>query len=734
MQRNFANENNQELELISGTIEKFIFQNSDNGFSVFILNNFSKLQITVTGFLTGIQIGQDVQLKGKWIFHKKFGKQFEAQNCIITLPTSITGLKRYLGSGLIKGIGKIYAEKLVNKFGIEVLEIIEHKAERLSEIPGIGPKRIETIVNAWKDQKEIAGIMVFLQDKGISPAYAAKIYKRYKNEAISVLHENPYKLAQDIWGIGFKLADEIAQKIGFAKNSPQRIKAGIVYAITLATQQGNLYCELEDLKSKTSELLELNIQDSLILLKNAFIELYEQGSIKHITYNNLTYVTLAQYYYSEIGICEKINFLQTGGSNLKFDTEKIYNNLRTNSQDQIQLNENQQLAIMAALQNKITIITGGPGTGKTTIIKKLLSILDEQRVSYKLAAPTGRAAKRIIESTGRAAFTIHRLLEFDPSIMSFKHNEKNALKLDFLIIDEASMIDVFLAHALLKAMQQKTHLIFIGDIDQLPSVGAGNFLSDMIASQKVTCIRLTEIFRQAQNSLIIINAHKINKGEFPVLNFPDSKKDFIFIKQETAELVPDQIKKIFSHTIKAHGINFNDAIVLAPMNRGIIGTYNLNVVMQEFLNPENDPVKSVNVTGTKFKIGDRVMQIKNNYDKLVFNGDIGIIEKIDHEEKNLFVNFQDRIVEYDFEELNEIVLAYAISIHKSQGSEFNAVIVPVFMQHFMLLQRNLIYTAVTRAKKLCILIGQSRAIAIALRNIKGKERLTFLKQFLCSEI
>lgn len=724
--------NEKSNDNLSGTVERFLFKNGENGFTVLILQTSSGTQVTVKGYLPSIQAGQEVHLKGNWVFHSKFGKQFDAQYCETSLPVNIVGLKKYLSSGMIKGIGKVYAEKLVNHFGVNILDIINTSPEKLNEVAGIGPKRIGMIITAWKDQKEIANIMVFLQDKGISSSFATKIYKQYKHESIAVLQENPYRLCDEIWGIGFKTADEIAKKLGISNENIQRIKAGLVYTISTATNQGHLYIELNELKEKTKILLELNA-DHDHLLKNALINLYEKETIKLITDNDVHYLTLSQFYYSEIGTSNKLKNLLKFKSDHYLNIDEIYNELRSSNNDQINLNEKQQLGIIAALTNKVTVITGGPGTGKTTLIKNLLAVLDKNRISYKLAAPTGRAAKRIYEGTHKNATTLHRLLEFDPHGRGFKHNEKNALKLDYLIVDEASMIDIFLAHAILKAMPQHAHLILIGDIDQLPSVGAGNFLNDIIESEKVACVRLTEIFRQAQDSLIVVNAHKINKGEFPTQFMPDSKKDFLFIKEEKAENIDAHLKKIFKEVLPRYFINSSDAIVLTPMNRSIVGTHSLNYMLQNYLNPENIENSKITISGTTFKINDRVMQIRNNYDKFVFNGDIGIIESIDLTDKVLTVNFQEKIIEYEFDELSELVLAYSISIHKSQGSEYPAVIIPIFMQHFMLLQRNLIYTGLTRAKKLCIFIGQSKALAIAIRNTKGTKRITFLKKFLTTD-
>lgn len=720
-----------QLELI-GTVEKFLFQDNENGFSVFIIQNDSKENITISGYAPNIKVGQEVKLRGFFINHPKFGRQFKANECSSVMPNSLTGIKKYLSSGVIKGIGQVYADKLVNYFGKDIFEIIEKRPDRLAEVSGIGSKKIEKIIQAWQEQKDISSIMIFLQEKNISANIAVKIYKKYRQESIAILSENPYRLADEIWGIGFKTADEVAQKLGFDLLRKERIAAGINYAIANNSKQGHLYIEIEELKKKVIELLVLDNDSETIkkVLKEAFYYLYERDKIKIINYNNQNLITNSQYYYIEKNLALKTENLIKYKSKFDFDINKIYKNLRLNK-NSIELNQEQQLGIIRSLENKLTIITGGPGTGKTTLIKNLLEILDSENINYKLAAPTGRATKRIMEGTSRYATTIHRLLDYDLSIMNFKHNENNRLNLDFLIIDEASMIDLFLANAILKAMPYNAHLVLIGDIDQLPSVGPGNFLSDLISSEKVTVTKLSQIFRQAQDSLIIVNAHKINNGQFPVTDLENSKKDFLFIKEEDPENIANHLKKILFITLKKHNISIEDSIVLTPMNRGTIGTYSLNIILQDMLNPDN---LSLNLNGFKFRIDDKVMQIRNNYEKKVYNGDIGKIEDINYQDKELYVNFSQEVVTYDFSELDELTLAYSISIHKSQGSEYSAVIVPIFTQHFMLLQKNLIYTALTRAKKLCIFIGQSKALAIAIKNNKKIQRLTLLKQLLTENI
>ncbi len=720
---------------LQGVVERSLFQGSDNGYSVIIMQVEGK-QVTLTGFLASVQPGQQLVVHGAWSTHPKFGRQFQVSTFEVTLPTSVHGLIKYLSSGLIKGIGKVYAQKLVDRFGTQVLEIIEDRPDRLHEVPGIGPKRIEQIARAWQDQKEISSIMVFLQDKGVSTAYAIKIFKKYGKESIARVQENPYRLADDIWGIGFKSADKIAQALGFETHSVKRVRAGILFAIAQQTNQGHLYVELANLKTQTIALLELEEERAASLLKIAFHELYDQDRIKLIVQQPadepVYYVTLTQYYLSEKAIAASIRRLLEQETPHGFDLEKIYTTLRSSQNNtEVFLNDDQQQGIMTCLQKKVTIITGGPGTGKTTLIKKLLEILTSYKLTYRLAAPTGRAAKRITEGTGENALTLHRLLEFDVSTMSFSHNEHNALKLDFLIVDEASMIDVFLARSLLRALPYNAHLVLLGDVDQLPSVGAGNFLNDIIASTIVPCIRLHQIFRQAKDSLIIINAHRVNQGEFPLSFLPHAHKDFYFIKEEDPLKAFEHIKAVFSKGLAIRQIHPQEAVVLVPMNRGVVGTLQLNHELQNFLNATSELTLSHGAT--VFRLGDKVIQLTNNYDKNIFNGDVGFIQNIDISQRTLQVQF-DRIVEYEYDELNELMLAYALSIHKSQGSEYSAVIVPIFMQHFMLLQRNLIYTALTRAKKLCIFIGQPKALALAIKNNKTIERITFLKDMLISDL
>ncbi len=724
-----------EIVELVGTIDKVIFKSAENGFSVVAVKVNARESVLVRGCLPDLHAGTNVVLKGVWQFHAKFGRQFDVQQCDTTLPASASGIEKYLSSGLIKGIGPKFAEKLVARFGEKTLEVIDKTPKLLFEVTGVGPRRVQLIIDAWQDQKEIARVMLFLKSKDVSTAFAVKIYKAYGNQSLEKMEENPYRLVDDIWGVGFKTADQIALKLGLATDAPARVKAAIQFVLTDVTSDGHLYLEVSAVKEQVVELLGLEHGKCQELLKVALTDLFQLDKVKLLSVNEKHYLSLPKFYFSEKGIANRILYLLEQQSlSDRFNIDAIYKTISRPDAKGVELNENQQRGILACLQRKVTVITGGPGTGKTTLIRRLIEVLEDSRIRFRLAAPTGRAAKRMFESTGRNTETLHRLLEFTPATMGFSRNEQNALDLEFLIIDEASMIDVFLMHSILKALKGNVHLVLIGDVDQLPSVGAGNVLNDIIDSAKVEVMRLTQIFRQAQDSMIIVNAHRVNNGEFPQSSQQGSKKDFTFIKEDVPENIFALLRDIYTKRLPAAGIAVEDAVVLVPMNRGTVGTLRLNQELQMILNPGDDPQRQIMRFGQAYKIGDRVMQIRNNYDKFVFNGDMGKIIGLDHVDQKMMIHFGDRELEYDFAELNELVLSYAVSIHKSQGSEFQAVIIPIFMQHFILLQRNLIYTAITRAKKLCILIGQTKAIAMGIKNDKGVERTTFLKEFLTSDI
>jgi exodeoxyribonuclease V alpha subunit len=718
---------NDTIDELHGTIERVIYTNTANGYTVFTVQQDNKEPVTVQGVVPTVHPGQLVTVRGAWKMHPKFGRQFNATSCVSHAPKSVAGLKKYLASGLIKGIGPSYAQRLVDFFGENVLDVIDKHPESLARVPGIGVKRQEAIIAGWHEQKEIAHIMVFLQEAGVSTAFATKIYKKYGPRTIELVKENPYRLAQEVWGIGFRVSDVLAKGLGFSHEGKNRITAGILFALTTAAGNGHLYIVLDDLTKQTIELLELVHETRDADIHYAFQELLLAEKVKHLEHDGKNFVALATHFGSEKGCATRLlALLRYASAFPKFDIDRIYTQLRV--AEKITLHEEQQRAILLALQSKISIITGGPGTGKTTIIKVLLQIFDEYKVTYLLAAPTGRAAKRMMQATGRTATTLHRLLEFDPSIMRFVRDEKNVLQTQCIIVDEASMIDVFLAHSLLKAISLGAHVVFLGDVDQLPSVGPGNFLRDMLESGTLPQVRLSHIFRQAQDSLIVMNAHRINNGDFPLLHMAGCKRDFLFIKEDDPARIADHLETIYRTYLPSCGLSVDDSIVLVPMNRGLAGTQTLNQNLQQLLNGGEKP--TIHHGGVHFKVGDRVMQIRNNYTKLVFNGDSGTIDQIDVPERQIHVRFFERVVIYESDEFDELTLAYAISVHKSQGSEYPLVIIVFFMQHYTLLARNLLYTAITRAKQRCIVIGQTKALAIAIHTNTSNKRVTFLSSFL----
>ena len=645
------------------------------------------------------------------------------------MPATVTGIEKYLGSGLIRGIGPVMAGRLVRKFKEETLEVIENDPDRLNEVEGIGPKRVQMIKEAWDVQKEIREVMVFLQGHGVSSAYATKIYKRYGKESIEVVKENPYWLATDITGIGFITADKIASNIGVPRDSVMRSEAGILYVLHQLTDEGHVYYPYEDLVKESKEILGVERE----IISQAFGKLAEEKRIvwedlnlpgEEIRPNNKA-VYLAGYHTAETGISWKIRTLLTAYSGIRpINAEKAVEWVQRRLE--IQLAEKQIEAVKTTVQKKVMVLTGGPGTGKTTIIKAVIEIYRQITRKILLAAPTGRAAKRMTETTAWEAKTFHRLLEWDFNKMGFKRDNDNPLDADIVIIDEASMIDTLLMYHLLKAIPPSAVLILVGDVDQLPSVGPGNVLKDIINSGTVPVVKLTEIFRQALGSLIITNAHRINRGEFPKIDSSEEPQDFYFIQKEDPNAILETILDLITHKIPSRfGMHpINDIQVLTPMHKGIIGTANLNGVLQDTLNPGQNGLTR---GGRIYRQGDKVMQIENDYEREIFNGDIGRITKINKETNSLEAQFDDRIMQYEFTDLDELVLAYSISIHKSQGTEYPAIIMPVHTTHYVMLQRNLIYTGLTRAKKLAILIGTKRALAVGVKNDKTRKRFTRLE-------
>ena len=714
---------------LQGQIERITYTNEENGYTIAKVKVYGRRDlVTVVGNFMAPMPGEILKMQGEWANHPKFGEQFKVVYYKSLVPASVAGVEKYLGSGLIKGIGPVMAKRIVKKFEKETLDIIEQEVEKLTEVDGIGRKRIEMIKKAWADQKEIRQVMIFLQSHGVSSAYATKIFKTYGNESIEVVQENPYRLATDIFGIGFLTADRIAEKLGFAKDSELRAEAGILYVLHQLADEGHVYYPFQPLVNKCQEILEVDQEilsralTSLNAEKKIVIDDLQEKESKA----DYQAVYLAKFHLSETNIAARLKALINSPKSIRpIDPDKALKWVQ--KQLDITLASKQIDAVRRAVTDKVLVITGGPGTGKTTIVNAILKIFVKSGVKLLLAAPTGRAAKRMSEATGYEAKTIHRLLEYSIQKGGFQKNDQTPLRCDLLIVDEASMIDTILMHHLLKAIPPRATFILVGDVNQLPSVGAGNVLHDIIASGAVPVMELNEIFRQARESLIIVNAHKINQGLMPAFK-PSGQKlaDFYFIEHEEPEKVLGIILELVKERIpKRFGFDpIDDIQVLTPMHKGMVGAGNLNLELQNALNPGPD---SLSRGGKNFRINDKVMQVQNDYEKEVFNGDLGRIVRINLEAQEVTIDFDGKKVPYDYPDLDEVVLAYAISIHKSQGSEYPAVVIPILTQHYVLLQRNLIYTAVTRGKKLVVMVGSKRALAIGIGNDKTRKRYTYLR-------
>jgi exodeoxyribonuclease V alpha subunit len=717
-------------EALEGQLERIVYFNEHNDYTVAKLKVSGNPElVTVVGQLTGITPGQVLKLSGDWEAHPKYGQQFKATGYSIGLPAQIHGIEKYLGSGLIKGIGPEMAKRLVDHFGTKALDVIERSPDDLLRVEGIGEKRLQMILRAWEDQREIRDVMIFLQGHGVSTGYSAKIFKQYGQNSIRVVRENPYRLASEIFGIGFLIADRIAEKVGIAKDAIIRAEAGVLHVLEKMSDEGHVFVLYNQLLDRAEALLETD----RATLETAVRNLAASGRIvvedfhpREDPSKAMTAVYLKAFYAAEVGLANRLKaLLSVPIKGLRMDAGRIEKLVLKRLA--ITLSEEQWVGLHTALSQKVSILTGGPGTGKTTLVKAILAVFEAAGKEVLLCAPTGRAAKRLSEVTGHEAKTIHRLLAYNFKSGGFQKNERNPLNADVVIVDESSMVDAFLMYHLVKAVPMTATLILVGDVYQLPSVGPGNVLRDMIDSGQVPVVILKEIFRQARQSLIIVNAHRINQGFPPTVpGFNrDTLQDFYFIQQEDPEKVLSTILELCCERIpnRFELDPLSDIQVLSPMHKGIIGTTNLNHVLQRALNPSNDIIERM---GRSFKCRDKVMQIRNNYAKDVFNGDIGGISQIDRNMQKITVKYDGRAVDYNFLELDELVLAYAVSVHKSQGSEYGAVILPVMTQHFILLQRNLIYTGVTRAKKLVVLIGTKQALAVALRNDKPQKRMTRL--------
>ena len=724
---------------LEGSVERITYYAGETGFSVIRIKPARRTKIprgtttrdglvTVVGELPEVNPGESLRLTGRWITHPRPGRQFRAERCEQVLPATVEGLRRYLGSGMIKGIGPVMADRIVNKFGVETLEVIDSDPRRLRQVLGIGAKRVKQIATAWDEQKAIKEVMIFLQSHNVSTRLAVKIYKQYGDAAVDVVQSNPYRLARDIWGVGFKTADTIARDLGLPEDAPARIEAGVIHTLNQEAGEGHVYLPQAELVVKAADLLVVKEEQVGYAVER--LEIEEQvkretvgGSGGEPVQDGELGVYLAPFYYSEVGVTNRLRAIaESPGTRLR--QFRLQEELPLSSLD-ITLSPQQLGMVKSALTHKVSVLTGGPGTGKTTALRALIHALTRRHCTFALASPTGRAAKRLSEATGQPAKTIHRLLEYSPA-EGFRRNEDDPLDVDMVIVDEASMLDLVLTNNLLKALDPHSHLLLVGDVDQLPSVGAGDVLRDIIASGVAAVIQLDVIFRQAQDSLIVTNAHRINQGQIPLT--PRSAQDFfLFVEPEpdkAAALLVDVVK---NRIPRKFGMDpLTEIQVLSPMYRGSTGVANLNHQLQEALNPPNSGRPERSMGGRTFRVGDRLMQTRNNYDKDVFNGDTGRLLFLDGVEQTAAVDFDGRKVTYDWMELDEVVHAFAVTVHKAQGSEYPAVVIPLTMQHYLMLQRNLLYTAITRAKKLVVLVGTKKAIAMAVRNNKVAQRYTAL--------
>ena len=781
------------METLQGILERIVYENPDTGYTVGRLSARDHAELlTVVGNLASVNPGESLLLRGEWVDNAKYGRQFQIEKYETILPANVVGLRKYLGSGLIKGIGPKMAALIVRKFGMDTMDIIENEPDKLVRVPGIGRKRVEIIKEAWEAQREIKNVMLFLQSHDVSTAHAAKIYKTYGNDAIPIVTENPYQLADDIYGIGFVTADTIAQKLGMDKDAPQRVEAGIKYVLSQKADDGHVFQHRPELIEACQTMLEQEpeaiekglhalvekeeiINPGFTTLSNtdqqvSIDETQENYEIpdthqeplstdnqQPIT-NNHSAIYLAPFYYAELGVANQFSRLLAYGDGqdlgpTKTDTSSAnIDGLLAQLENEMRIHfaPQQREAIHTAMTARAMILTGGPGTGKTTTTVGMIRLFAAQGRRITLTAPTGRAAKRLSETTSGEAKTIHRLLEFSPQINSFKRNRQNPLDTDVVIVDETSMVDLVLMNRLMQAIRPSTTVILIGDTDQLPSVGAGNVLKALIESRKIPVIELTEIFRQAQESMIVTNAHLINKGDYPELT-GEADRNFFFIEEEDPEKITELICSLIADRLPQHYDYhpIDDIQLLCPMRRGTLGTENLNRRLQEVLNTGYTPSAThplekarfgarpykqtsrfgdQSATAGGFRVGDKVMQIRNNYDYDVFNGDIGRVVAIERLDKKVHIQYPDKQVAYDTADLGELVLAYATTIHKAQGSEYPAVVIPLHTQHYLMLQRNLLYTGITRAKERVVVVGTKKALSICIRNNQVMQRNSYLAE------
>ena len=709
-------------EQLAGVLDRITFQSEESGFTVARLLTVGRgsKTVTIVGALPGVAVGSSLQLTGQWLKDPRHGLQFKFDRFQVTKPNTINGIERYLGSGLIKGVGPKYAARIVQRFGLMTLEVLDQEPERLSEVEGLGRKLVEKIKEAWQEQKEVHEIMVFLQGHNISATYAVKIYKTYGRASLQVVRENPYRLTEDIWGIGFRIADRIAISVGLPTHDPSRARAGLLFVLTEASGSGHCYLPVQELLKESSQLLEV----PLTLVEAQLPELINQEKL--VLSDDRVY--LATLFYAEQGVATALLRIADGPPpwgklNPADELQAI------GAEMEFTLAPEQSEALQVALENRLAVITGGPGTGKSTILKAMILMLEKKGVRISLACPTGRAAKRLSEATGRQASTIHRLLEFTPAVGGFSRNADHPLETDLLVIDEVSMLDIVLANALLRAVPTGCAVLLVGDGDQLPSVGPGNFLKDITASGLVKVAQLTRIFRQGEGSLISVNAARLNQGQ-PFDLLPDYKgdKDFYYISRETPEEIEKEIVSLCAGRL-ADKYGFDprlDIQVLSPMRKGLVGIDSLNRRLQQVINKRGEDLSPG--AAERLTVGDKVMQLRNNYDKEVFNGDLGLVLEADEEEQVWTIEMDGRPIRYEAAEISELQLAYAITVHKSQGSEFPCIILPIHSSHYPLLQRNLLYTAITRGRKLVIVIGSRKAIGMAISNDRVRQRNSGLRE------
>ena len=724
---------------VQGTVHKITYHHPDTHYTVLRLDVENAPGVTVVGGVYPVSEGEEIKVFGFWKMHSRYGQQFQADHWEKVDPATLEGIEKYLGSGMIKGIGPTYARRLVQAFGLETLKILSQQPHRVLEVEGIGASRARGIMQAWEAQRGMQDIMVFLQGHGIGAALALKIYRFYGLDTIRRVKENPYALARDIYGVGFVLADRIAARLGISGDFPLRVQAGVLHVLKEFVDQGHCFVLFSALTRNAAALLRVGEG----VIENAAEQLAATGDVilEQTTSEERAHVYLSELYRAEQRVAQALHRLlsspsvtlgggKSGGSTAQPRELIGLADLQLLDQSFAVLEEEQQEAVRQALRQKVLVITGGPGTGKTTLLNSLLALLRRAKFSFVLAAPTGRAAKRMAESAGEEALTIHRLLEYNPHEGGFQRSEDRPLDADVVIIDEASMVDLALMDNLLSAIDRHSHLVLIGDVDQLPSVGPGSVLRDLIDSRMIPVVMLRRIFRQDRHSLIVANAHRILQGQSLVTPSDSLERDFILLARESEEeilqSVKDLVKEELPRTLNLAAHEVAHAIqLLTPMHRGMLGTIQLNREMQSLLNPVGD---SLQRGESLLRANDKVMQLRNNYDKGIYNGDLGRITGIDREEGKVQVDFYDKVVEYNDDELDEISLAYATSIHKSQGSEYPVVVIPLHMSHYMMLHRSILYTAVTRGKKRVVLVGSRRALAMAIRNVRLERRYTGLKE------